>query len=88
MATGDVPDSVGHGQYSQTKRQRNANKSDAEIGNAAARTAEPHPPNTSQNVPKNSPIVFFVRDMMDSPQWDGNAARAVRILVTPLPESY
>jgi hypothetical protein len=26
--------------------------------------------------------------MMDSPQWDENAARAVRILVTPLPESY
>src|SRR5271154_4315222 len=31
-------------------------------GNAAARTALPHPPNTSQKVPRNSAVSFLVID--------------------------
>src|ERR1051326_2164797 len=36
------------------------------FGNAAARTALPHPPNTSQNVPTNSAIAFLPMAMVDS----------------------
>jgi hypothetical protein len=31
------------------------------FGNVAARTALPHPPKTSQNVPNNSAAVFFAK---------------------------
>src|SRR5215471_1787834 len=34
-------------------------------GKAAARTALPHPPNTSQNVPRNSATARFERDISD-----------------------
>ena len=88
MATGDVPDGVGHGQYGQTKRQRNANKSDAEIGERGSQNCRTAPAEYQPERAEKFGDCFFVRDMMDSPQWDGNAARAVRILVTPLPESY
>jgi hypothetical protein len=33
------------------------------FGNAAARTALPHPPNTSQNVPTNSAVAFLPSDI-------------------------
>jgi hypothetical protein len=34
------------------------------FGNAAARTALPHPPKTSQNVPMNSAIALLLKDIM------------------------
>jgi hypothetical protein len=34
-------------------------------GNAAANTAEPHPPKTNQNVPKNSAAARFPIGMVD-----------------------
>src|SRR5947207_3426110 len=37
------------------------------LGNAADRTALPHPPNTSQNVPINSAIDLLPKDMVTSP---------------------
>src|SRR5579871_7010153 len=33
------------------------------LGNAAAKTAVPHPPNTSQNVPMNSAVALFPNGM-------------------------
>src|SRR5512146_1456226 len=35
-------------------------------GKAAARTALPHPPNTSQNVPKNSATALFPKGIVTS----------------------
>jgi hypothetical protein len=34
------------------------------FGNAAARTALPHPPKTSQNVPMNSAIALLLKDII------------------------
>src|SRR5262245_29665142 len=39
------------------------NKPIPTFGNAAASTALPHPPNTSQNVPRNSAVAFLPRDI-------------------------
>ncbi len=43
-----------HGQHRQAESQRDADKTNTEFGNAAANTADPHPPNTSHAVPMNS----------------------------------
>ena len=46
-------------------------------GNAAASTALPHPPSTSQNVPKNSAIVAFMFSLLVS---DGRPASRPRLV--------
>jgi hypothetical protein len=38
-------------------------------GNAAASTALPQPPKTSQNVPMNSAASFLTKGMVDSDFW-------------------
>ena len=59
MATGDVPDRVGHREDREPEGERDAEQADATCGNAAARTALPQPPKTSQNVPNNSAVTRF-----------------------------
>jgi hypothetical protein len=44
-------------------------------GNAAASTALPQPPNTSQNVPRSSAAALFVRVILSTPVNRGACAR-------------
>jgi len=48
-------------------------------GNPAARTALPHPPKTSQNVPMNSARTFVDIDMAQSPQKKKHALKLEQI---------
>jgi len=66
MAARNVTDRIGHGQDSGSEGQGHAIKSNAELGKAAASTALPHPPNTSQNVPIDSAIARLDRFMASS----------------------
>ena len=63
MAAGDVADGEGHGQDRQSEGESHAGKADAEARNAAASTALPQPPKTSQKVPSNSAAQRLVRDI-------------------------
>jgi len=61
MPAGDMADRIGHGQYGQAEGERDPEKADAQrAGKAAANTAAPQPPKTSQNVPKNSATTRFI----------------------------
>ena len=59
MPAGDVPEGVRAGQHGQTEGKRDPEEADPQLNvvigeELAARTALPHPPNTSKNVPRNS----------------------------------
>src|SRR5271168_129618 len=55
-------------------------------GNAAARTAAPHPPKTSQNVPKNSAETFLASDMRSLSVWDARAVGVCADCIRPCAE--
>ena len=66
MAAGDVADGIGHGEHGEAEGERDAGEADADDReSAAASTALPQPPSTSQNVPKNSAPRRCVMDMID-----------------------
>ena len=48
------PMAIGHRQHGESEGERDAEQADADLGKAAASTALPQPPRTSQNVPRNS----------------------------------
>ena len=49
-------------------------------GNAAASTAEPQPPNTSQNVPRNSAAIFFILSpALLPPAWNRGALQRLEV---------
>src|SRR5215211_2516197 len=52
----DLPDSVGHRQPGQAESEGHPDEPIPMFGNAAARTAAPHPPKTNQNVPTSSAV--------------------------------
>jgi hypothetical protein len=55
MPAGDVADSIGHRQHSQSKGKADPKEANApSVGKPAASTALPQPANVNQKVPKNS----------------------------------
>ncbi len=59
MAAGDVSNGIGHGQHRHPKAKETPANPMPSSGYAAASTALPQPPKTSQNVPKNSAMTRF-----------------------------
>jgi hypothetical protein len=53
-------DSEGHCQDCQTKGQRNANKTDAQVRKGSGKDSAAGLPRTNQNIPKNSAPYFFM----------------------------
>ena len=60
MTAGYVADGISHGEDREAKGERHANEPDAHLRKAAANTALPQPPKTSQKVPMNSAVRRFV----------------------------
>jgi hypothetical protein len=58
VAAGNRSERVGTGEHAEPERERHTEQPGARAGNAAANTALPQPPNTSQNVPRNSAQSF------------------------------
>ncbi len=63
----DVADGVGHRTTVSPKASDTPTKPMPSSGNAAARTALPHPPNTSQNVPSASATSFGIVPLRPQP---------------------
>jgi hypothetical protein len=51
------------------------------FGNAAASTALPHPPNTSQNVPINSAVALLLKDIEATPSAHRNPRNSTAVFV-------
>ena len=58
--------SIGHGQHGQAEGQGDAVEPDPDMGKAAARTALPQPPKTSQKVPRSSASVRWASGIRSS----------------------
>jgi hypothetical protein len=70
MTPRDMPNRVGHdGQDREPEGQRHPDEPNPRVGKAAARTAPPQPPNTSQNVPTSSATDRFMSDMAFPLPW-------------------
>jgi len=63
VAPRDVADRECHRKHRKTECQGNSQEADSTPGKAAASTALPQPPSTSQNVPINSAVARLVSDM-------------------------
>jgi len=83
-AARDMADRVGHGDDRQPEGERHVQQADPASGNAAASTALPQPPNTSQKVPKYSaPYCFMIRSSLVTPagQRPGQADAGAAIIL-------
>ena len=78
VAAGDVADGEGHGEEREAKGEGYTDEAYAQLGLAAAMTALPQPPKTSQNVPKNSAAARFESGMCRTPSFRYGFCVAIR----------